>query len=175
MDKAKLDHLVEVIKKREGFECQKCGRCCCEYRHDMQILKEDYEELVKFGYDVSHIKINFNSSEDPMFYEINENGIYNLYWGAVIRFNGGVCPYFVKETNLCSLHPHEPLICRLYPCCVERVYPFSEGRKTDERDTKMKTYEIYMKPCLREREEKGIEKWEPKFVGHYVEDSEDQE
>jgi Fe-S-cluster containining protein len=174
MDKAKLDHLVKVIKKKDGYECQKCGRCCREYRHDIQVTKEDYEELLKFGYDVSHIKENF-VNEGRKFYEINEGGINKIYWGTVIRFNGGTCPYLNKETNLCSLHPHEPLICKIYPCTIMRIYPFSEGISKDDKDTKMKAYEIGRKPCLKERTDKGIEEWESEFKSFYVEEAEDQE
>ena len=175
MDKAKLDHLVEVIKKKDGYECQKCGRCCREYRHDMQITKEDYEELLKFGLDVSHIKRNITSNGDKMFYEINEGGLLKIHWGAVIRFNGGTCPYYDKETKLCSLHPHEPLICKMYPCTIEKVQPFSEGWSVDDRDIRMKTYEIHIKPCLKERMDKGIDEWESEFVGYYVEEGEGHE
>jgi Fe-S-cluster containining protein len=167
---------VEVIKKKDGYECQKCGLCCGAYRHDIQITKEDYEELLEFGYDVSHIKRNITSSEDRMFYEINEGGIDRIYWGAVIRFNGGTCPYLDKETKLCSLHPHEPLICKIYPCTIQRIYPFSEGTKTtDDKDIKMKAYEICRKPCLKERVDKGIKEWEPEFKSYYVEECEDHE
>ena len=173
MDKAKLEHLVEVIKKKSGYGCQKSGRCCREYRHDMQVTKEDYEELLHFGCDMSHIKTYFDG-EDRMFYEINENGINKIYWGAVIRFNGGICPYLNQETELCSLHPHEPLICKIYPCTIQRIYPFSEGTMTtDDRDIKMKAYEICKKPCLKERADNEIEEeWESEFKSYYIEESE---
>ncbi|TFF88314.1 MAG: YkgJ family cysteine cluster protein [Promethearchaeota archaeon] len=175
MDKAKVVHLIEAIKKREGFECQRCSRCCRHYKHDIQILKEDYEELLEFGYDVSNIEIGNCSEEGRMFYEYNEGNFYNLYWGAVIRFKGGACPYLDKETGLCPLHPHEPLICQIYPCTLAKVQPFSEGWSVDVRDMRMKTYEILMKPCLKERVDNGFKEWDFKFVGYYVEDYEDNE
>jgi len=85
-----------------------CGLCC--YGTEMILLPQDISELESLGY----------RREE---FAVEKNGVY------VLRNVDGHCIFLNPETNACTIYPHRPLGCRLYPL----VYDVDRGVVTVDK------------------------------------------
>lgn len=106
MDKTKMDTYelmrkkIDILKESDGFECYKCGSCCHGPRNPITGL--DVEYMKEKGVDLSGIIIEGNR--------------YNLR--RELRTIDHCCYYFDKKSNLCKIHPYNPMLCYTYPFVV---------------------------------------------------------
>ncbi|ASJ15576.1 hypothetical protein A3L04_00035 [Thermococcus chitonophagus] len=99
------------------FKCLFCLECC-RGRH-VYLTYKDIERLVKAGYD----------PQEFLTFSI-ENGKVKFVL-SVREWDLG-CIFHDPETGKCKVHPHRPLICRIYPFMVSRRPLGVEGEKPIE-------------------------------------------
>lgn len=75
-----------------------CGKCC--YETEMPLTKADIERIKMLGFEES-------------FFARLEGGVPRL------RNINGHCVFLNPETNECTIYPHRPSGCRLYPLVLD--------------------------------------------------------
>ncbi|CAB49353.1 YkgJ family cysteine cluster protein [Pyrococcus abyssi] len=99
------------------FKCKFCLDCC-KGRHVYLTLK-DIKRLIDAG-------------KDPQeFLTISIEGNKIRFVLSVREWDLG-CVFQDPETGLCTVHPHRPLICRIYPFMVSKKPLGVEGEKPIE-------------------------------------------
>jgi Fe-S-cluster containining protein len=126
-----LEKFIESLKKEDGFECEKCGKCC--HGTQLEITPEDFTKLEDNKIDISLIEVGRFEDE-------------TVHKATIMFTNEGECPYWDATTKLCIIHPNEPMICKIFPYCIERYIP------RDDYNSEYTYYRIIRKPCLKERE-----------------------
>jgi len=106
MDKIKMElyelmrKKIDILKESDGFECYKCGSCCRGPKNP--ITRLDLEYMKEKGVDLSGIIVE-------------GNGYYKTRKLQTIDY---CCYYFDKKSNLCKIHPYNPMLCYTYPFVV---------------------------------------------------------
>lgn len=106
MDKEKMElyenmrERIDKLKELDGFKCFKCGDCCHGPKNPVTRL--DVEYMREKGVDLTGINI-----EGP--------GYYNSRHLKIIDY---CCYYLDRKSNLCKIHPYNPLLCYTYPLVV---------------------------------------------------------
>lgn len=99
------------------FKCLFCLDCC-RGRH-VYLTYKDIERLIKAGYDPQGF-LTFSI----------ENG--KIRFVLSVREWDLGCIFHDPETGKCKVHPHRPLICRIYPFMVSRKPLGVEGEEPVE-------------------------------------------
>ncbi|MHA2336146.1 MAG: YkgJ family cysteine cluster protein [Candidatus Hodarchaeales archaeon] len=115
----KMKKEIDNLKQQVGFNCYKCGSCCRGPKNPISRLDVEYME--EKGVNLNGVEI-----------EEIRYGVYgNL---KVVDY---CCYYFDSESNICTIHPNNPLLCYTYPFVV-RI----------DNDT------IFFKLCLKEQKQR---------------------
>jgi Fe-S-cluster containining protein len=80
---------LKRARRRDGFRCMECGRCCRHYK--INVTEKDIQRLERHGHD----RRDF----------LGEPGF--------LRKVGGSCVFL--EGNRCTVHSHKPDACRSWP------------------------------------------------------------
>ena len=107
---------IDILKELDGFKCYRCGFCCHGPKNPITGL--DVEYMKEKGVDLNGIIVEGNG----------------YYIRRELRTIDHCCYYFDKKSNLCKIHPYNPMLCYTYPLVVN----------VDLND-------LYFKLCLREQ------------------------
>lgn len=92
---------IDLLKKKDGFKCFKCGSCCLGPPNPVSEL--DIEYMNEKGVDMDGIEIEKMKYHRIRHLKIIENNL---------------CYYYQEESKTCKIHPYNPIICYTYPFVV---------------------------------------------------------
>lgn len=86
-------------------QCAKCHAKCCHRTHDyVYLIPEEVEALAKC------------TGQRPQIFALT---VVNKYLRASFRILRFPCTFFDLQTGMCTIYEHRPLICRLFPFCLD--------------------------------------------------------